>query len=170
MSTTTKPTIDPTVFGSAEYAANPYPTLKILRDHYPAYRLPNGAWLVTRYEDVVNIFRDTANFSASPNGEHIGQVFGPTLMEYDGQDHIKLRNIVAPQFVGMRLTALLPTIQRNAMALIHKFTEKHARRIAGEAAAKGEIDIVDDFATRLPLSVNLGTRDGKSPHPQGFSP
>lgn len=160
MSTIEKPVIDPEVFRSPEYAANPYPTLKILRDHYPVFRNPvTGHWMITRYDDVVNIFRDTANFSASPNGEHIGQVFGPTLMEYDGQDHIKLRNIVAPQFVGMRLTALLPTIQRNAMALIHKFTEKHARRIAGEAAAKGEIDIVDDFATRLPLNVILDVLD-----------
>ena len=155
-----KPTIDPAIFRSPEYAANPYPTLKILRDHYPAYRNPEtGQWIGTRYEDVVNIFRDTVNFSASPNGEHIGAVFGPTLMEYDGHDHIKLRNIVAPQFVGMKLTALLPIIQRNAMALIAKFTEKHARILAQQAASKGEIDIVDDFATRLPLNVILDVLD-----------
>ena len=59
-----KPTIDPAIFRSPEYAANPYPTLKILRDHYPAYRNPEtGQWMVTRYEDVVNIFRDNVNLS-----------------------------------------------------------------------------------------------------------
>ncbi len=160
MSTIETPVIDPEIFRSPAYAADPYPTLKLLRDHYPVFRNPvSGHWMVTRYDDVVNVFRDTENFSASPNGEHIGQVFGPTLMEYDGQEHIKLRNIVAPQFVGMKLTALLPTIQRNAMALIRKFTETHARRIAATAAAKGEIDIVDDFATRLPLNVILDVLD-----------
>ncbi|MEN3953220.1 cytochrome P450 [Iodidimonas sp. SYSU 1G8] len=154
--TTTKPVVDPAIFTSPAYAANPYPTLKILRDHYPAYRNPRtGHWMVTRYEDVTNLFRDNINFSASPNGEHIGAVFGPTLMEYDGEDHTKLRNIVAPQFVGLKLKTLLPTIQRNAMELIRKFTEKHARLIAERAAATGEIDIVDDFATRLPLNVIL---------------
>lgn len=154
--TTSKPTIDPAIFMSAEFAADPYPTLKILRDHYPVYHNPlNDTWMVTRYDDVVNTFRDTENFSASPNGEHIGAVFGPTLMEYDGEEHTKLRNIVAPQFVGLKLQSLLPTVSRNAMALIEKFTEKHARRIAEEAAARGEIDIVDDFATRLPLNVIL---------------
>ncbi|MBI1180003.1 MAG: cytochrome P450 [Alphaproteobacteria bacterium] len=159
MSTTT-PAIDPAIFRSAEYAANPYPTLKLLRDHHPVYFNPVlGQWMVTRYDDVVAIFRDNFNFSASPNGEHIGAVFGPTLMEYDGEDHTKLRNIVAPQFVGRKLTALLPTIQRNAMALIRKFTEKHARLIAGRAAEAGEIDIVDDFATRLPLNVILDVLD-----------
>jgi pulcherriminic acid synthase len=156
----TKPTIDPEFFFGPEYRADPYPMLKILRDHYPAYRNPlSGHWLITRYDDVVNIFRDNVNFSASPNGEHIGAVFGPTLMEYDGERHTKLRNIVAPQFVGLKLNALLPIVQRNAMALIRKFTEKHARRIAAEVAPRGEIDIVDDFATRLPLNVILDVLD-----------
>lgn len=155
-----KPVIDPAIFRSAEYAANPYPTLKLLRDHYPVYHNPvMGQWMITRYEDVVNAFRDNVNFSASPNGDHIGAVFGPTLMEYDGEEHAKLRNIVAPEFVGLKLKALLPTITRNAMALIEKFTEKHARRIAAEAADVGEIDIVDDFATRLPLNVILDVLD-----------
>lgn len=155
-----RPVIDPDVFFSAEYAANPYPTLKILRDHYPVYRNPKtGVWMITRYEDVVNGFRDTVNLSASPNGESIGGVFGPTLMEYDGDDHTKLRNIVAPQFVGMKLKTLLPVVTRNAMALISRFTEKQAQRIAAEASRTGEIDIVDDFATRLPLNVILDVMD-----------
>ncbi|NIP15522.1 MAG: cytochrome P450, partial [Pseudomonadales bacterium] len=38
-------------------------------------------------------------------------------------------------------------------------TEMHARRIAAEAATVGEIDIVDDFATRLPLNVILDVLD-----------
>lgn len=155
-----KPSIDPGVFMSAEYAANPYPTLKLLRDHYPVYYNPLfKQWMLTRYDDVVSTFRDNANFSASPNGDHIGAVFGPTLMEYDGEEHAKLRNIVAPEFVGLKLKALLPTIQRNTMVLIERFTEKHARRIAERAADAGEIDIVDDFATRLPLNVILDVLD-----------
>lgn len=154
--TSSRPVIDPAVFTSAAYAANPYPALKQLRDHYPVWRNPvNGVWMITRYADVVAAFADNRNYSASPNGESIGSVFGPTLMEYDGDDHTKLRNIVAPQFVGMKLKNLLPVVTRNAMALIQKFTEQNARRIANEAVGRGEIDIVDDFATRLPLNVIL---------------
>ncbi len=151
-----RPVIDPAVFTSADFAANPYPVLKQLRDHYPVWRNPvTGVWMITRYDDVVAAFADNQNYSASPNGESIGGVFGPTLMEYDGDEHSKLRNIVAPQFVGMKLKSLLPVVTRNAMALIGKFTEQHARRIANDAAGRGEIDIVDDFATRLPLNVIL---------------
>jgi pulcherriminic acid synthase len=151
----TAPTIDPASLMSTEYRDNPYPVLKVLRDHYPAYQAPGGTWLLTRYDDVVNAFKDTVNYSAQPNALGIGAVFGPTLMEYDGERHTRLRNIVAPEFVGKRLEPLLPVVERNAMALIEKYTAKHAYRLANEAAAKGEIDIVDDFATRLPLNVIL---------------
>ncbi len=152
--------LDSSVFLSKEYADNPYPTLKLLRDQQPVYYNPvMKQWMVTRYEDVMNIFADTENFSASPNGDHIGEVFGPTLMEYDGDEHRKLRAVVAPEFVGNKLNPLLPIIQRNAMALIEKFTAKQAALIAEKAAGKGEIDIVDDFATRLPLNVILDVLD-----------
>ena len=155
----TQSVIDPDVFASPAYAANPYPTLKLLRDHHPVYQLRSGVWMITRYDDVVNGFKDIERFSASPNGITIGAVFGPTLMEYDGQEHTKLRNLVAGEFVGLKFNALLPLISRNAMALIEKFTAKQARLLAERAASTGEIDIVDDFATRLPLNVILDVLD-----------
>ena len=155
----TQSEIDPDVFASPAFAANPYPTLKLLRDHHPVYQLRSGVWMITRYDDVVNGFKDIERFSASPNGITIGAVFGPTLMEYDGQEHTKLRNLVAGEFVGLKFNALLPLISRNAMALIEKFTAKQARLLAERAASTGEIDIVDDFATRLPLNVILDVLD-----------
>ena len=115
---TARPTIDPEVFATAGYAENPYPTLKLLRDHHPVYQLRSGIWMITRYADVVNGFKYTANFSASPNGITIGAVFGPTLMEYDGEEHTQLRNLVAGEFVGLKFNRLLPLIARNAMSLI----------------------------------------------------
>jgi cytochrome P450 len=153
-------TLNSDIFLSQEYADNPYPTLKMLRDDHPVYfNEAFNQFMVTRYEDVMNIFSDTENFSASPNGDHIGAVFGPTLMEYDGEDHRTLRALVAPEFVGLKLKALLPIVQRNTMALVEKFTQVHAERIAQEATSTGEIDIVDDFATRLPLNVILDVLD-----------
>ena len=155
-----KPTLDPSVFMSEAYHNDPYPTLKILRDHYPLYHNPlTDSWMITRYDDVVAAFKDTENYSAQPNALGIGAVFGSTLMEYDGEEHNMLRNIVAPEFVGRKLEALLPIIERNSTALIEKYTEKQARRIAEEAATTGRIDIVDDFATRLPLNVILDVLD-----------
>ena len=113
-----KPEIDPQVFATKAYADNPYPTLKLLRDHYPAYCNPlNGSWMVTRYEDVVATFKDTENFSASPNGESIGAVFGPTLMEYDGAYTSPDRLQRAKR--AHRLTTLV--LVAAALACVHAF-------------------------------------------------
>ena len=53
------PRVDP--FDSA-FQANPYPTYAELRSTAPIHRitLPHGrgVWLVTRYEDVLAIFKD----------------------------------------------------------------------------------------------------------------
>ena len=147
---------DPGSLMTREYFDNPYPALKVLRDHYPVWQNPqNGSWLITRYDDVVNTFKDTENFSASPNADGIGAVFGSTLMEYDGQRHTRLRNIVAPEFVGRKLEKLLPIIERNTQALIERHAARHAKELAEQAHQTGRIDIVDDFATRLPLNVIL---------------
>ena len=135
---------------------NPYPLLKVLRDEHPVWQNPRtGAWLITRYDDVVNTFKDIDNFSASPNADGIGAVFGSTLMEYDGEKHNRLRNIVAPEFVGRKFEKLMPIIERNTQALIERYAAKHAQALATSAHEKGEIDLVDEFATRLPLNVIL---------------
>ena len=57
---TSKPqNFDPAVFMTPEYWLDPYPALKVLRDHYPLYHdEKHGQWYITRYDDVVNAFRD----------------------------------------------------------------------------------------------------------------
>ena len=52
--------IESSLFYTREYTANPYPTLKLLRDQQPFLQRSDAA----------------LNFSASPHGEYIGAVFG----------------------------------------------------------------------------------------------
>ncbi|MDD9961277.1 MAG: SDR family oxidoreductase [Gammaproteobacteria bacterium] len=47
-----KPTIDPAIFDSSEFANNPYPTLKTLRDHYPASKGAGMSWTCTIAQEV----------------------------------------------------------------------------------------------------------------------
>ena len=57
--------IKPVDLLSDSYRRDPYPSLDILREHYPFYRdwLSNSYW-VTRYNDVTSIFVDEANFAS----------------------------------------------------------------------------------------------------------
>jgi pulcherriminic acid synthase len=139
-----------------EYWRNPYPVLKVLRDHYPIYHDPiRNVWYITRYDDVVEAFKDNEHFSNRIFKTFMGVVFGPTIMELDGEEHSRRRNIVAPEFAGKKLEAMLPIIERNTAALIAKFTEKNARKLAEGFADRGEVDLIDEFSTRLPVNVIL---------------
>ena len=52
-----------------EFYANPYPTYRALREHAPVKRLPNGSYFLTRYDDLVGIYKSTKLFSSDKRRE-----------------------------------------------------------------------------------------------------
>jgi len=49
---------------SPAFLDDPYPTYTALRDHAPIHRLPDGSFFLTRYDDVAQVYRDTATWSS----------------------------------------------------------------------------------------------------------
>ena len=47
---------------------NPYAFYKLLRDDFPVYKLPNGIYCISRYQDIVAASRDHANYSSNHQG------------------------------------------------------------------------------------------------------
>ena len=145
---------DPAVLEGEAFRLDPYPALKRLRDEWPVWRNPrDGVWHVTRYEDVVAGFLDHDALSSTIFEQSHSAVFGPSLTAMDGDEHTQKRAIIAPEFVGRKLDAFLPVIERNVRDLIVGFTEKAARELAERLAARREADLVDQFSTRLPVNV-----------------
>src|SRR5882724_9368603 len=92
---------------------DPYPAYARLRHEEPAalLDLPMGpAYFVSRYADVVTVLRDNALFSSRANADGIGMVMGRTILEMDGKEHSRHRNIIAPVFVPKALTGPLPKV------------------------------------------------------------
>src|SRR5262249_56455779 len=48
----------------AAFYADPYPTYHALRAHAPVKRMENGSWLLTRYDDILPVYRDPKGFSS----------------------------------------------------------------------------------------------------------
>ncbi|RVT91075.1 cytochrome P450 [Sphingomonas crocodyli] len=133
---------DPTVF---------YPTL---RDHYPAYYLPQyDAWAISRFADVWDGFLDSENFT-----EAEGQIFDqrrllihndgvvpqpviePTVDIFnhiDGALHTRFRQTLAPPFLKGNVAKLAPQI------------EKLTRDRIVELRDRGRFDINADFASHV---------------------
>lgn len=127
---------------SEEFLADPYPIWERMRHDAPVFFDERSkAWVLTRYHDCVAAFADHENFSNRLYRSTLGVVFGPTMLDMDGHDHVVRRKIVAPEFVGRRFEPYYAAIDRNARALIGAFP------------GEGPVDLVDGFSTRLPVNV-----------------
>ncbi len=127
---------------SPEHMADPYPTWERMRHEAPVFfDERTNTWHLYRYDDAVAAFANHTDFSNRLYGKTLGVVFGPTMLDKDGHEHVVHRRIVAPEFVGRRFEPYYEAIDRNSRALIQDFP------------AEGAVDLVDAFSTRLPVNV-----------------
>ncbi|MFF2808422.1 cytochrome P450 [Streptomyces sp. NPDC058000] len=128
---------------SPEFATDPYPAYRVLREHYPLlHHEGTGSYLISRYDDVERAFREPVFTSDNYIWQLEPAHGGRTLPQMSGREHAVHRALVAPAFRGRELReTFLPIIERNARELIDAF------RGAQEA------DLVGQFATRLPINV-----------------
>jgi cytochrome P450 len=101
------------------------------------------AWLLTRYHDVADAFRDEARLpSAAAYRLHSEPVQGRTLQCMDGEEHRVNRALVAPAFRATMLPRYVEPI-----------LEPVAHRLVDELAHGGTADLVADFTKRFPFAV-----------------
>jgi cytochrome P450 len=133
--------------------ANPYPLFKKLREadpvHWDSFL---HAWVVTRYEDVVNVMlRCSADRTPTPQQleamgmvaelQPIAQVMVKQMLFMDAPAHTRLRALCASAFTPARVAALRRHIQEIAERLIDRVIDS------------GRMDVIADFANPLPAIV-----------------
>ncbi|MER7660434.1 cytochrome P450 [Streptomyces sp. NPDC096193] len=129
---------------SPEFAANPYPAYRAMREHAPLiWHEATNSYLISRYRDVERAFKDKDSLYTTDNyAWQIEPVHGKTILQLSGREHAVRRALVAPAFRGRDLQEkFLPVIESNARELIDGIRHK------------GEADLVDSFATRFPVNV-----------------
>ncbi|WP_411103245.1 cytochrome P450 [Streptomyces sp. cmx-4-9] len=129
---------------SQEFADNPYPTYRALRESAPLlWHEPTQSYLLSRYEDVAQVFKDKeSRFTTDNYAWQAEPVHGKTLLQMSGREHATRRALVAPAFRGNDLREkVLPVIERNSRELIDGFR------------TAGSVDLVSGFASRFPISV-----------------
>jgi len=81
---------------------DPYAVYRRLRHEQPVLLVQGilgDDYLVTRYDDVRMILTDPERFSSCANARGIGLVMGRTILEMEGKEHVRHRNLIAP-FLG----------------------------------------------------------------------
>ncbi|MFN3215744.1 MAG: cytochrome P450 [Acidimicrobiales bacterium] len=149
------PLIDPRIFDSAEFARNPYPYYRIMRDHYPVFhdKLHN-CYFVTRYEDITACYFDEIGFNTIPKGSSSG-VLGNTQLELSGIEHRRRRNIYGRHLVGAALTKRLSALRQLSDELIDEWYDPANPKgveIDREAGVV-TIELGRCFANEFPISV-----------------
>ncbi len=166
--------VDDLIHRKQDAIACPYPIFADLRaaEGVP-YNADLGAWVVSRYDDVRAILRDTERFSSlSPTGPaQAGEALMAGIMELmkdpdmaailgsntmtrgrvavllnaDPPDHRRQRKLVNPAFRPDRIRAMEP-----AMVDV---TERLLADVVADLTATGSVDIVKRFAVGLPMTI-----------------
>ena len=132
----------------AGFLANPYPTYALLRTHDPMHIGPDGSYFLTRYDDVMAVYRDK-RFSSDKKAE-FGPKFGDSplythhttsLVFNDPPLHTRVRKLLAPAFTPRALHTLQPRF----VSLVDGLLDA--------AEAKGAMDLIGDFAAALPVEI-----------------
>ncbi len=130
-----------------EFTQNPYPVYEKLRQSEPILNLkfPDGryGWLITRYDEAVAALKDgrfIKDITKAYGAEHTS-VFSTNMLFADPPDHKRLRGLVQKGFTPQRIADMRSHIQDIADTLLH------------EASAKVTMNLIDEYAFKLPIIV-----------------
>jgi cytochrome P450 len=131
------------------FYTDPFPYYRALREHEPVKRMPDGSWLLTRYEDIVPVYRDHKLFSSDKKKE-FGPKFGPSpLLEHhttslifnDPPLHTHVRRAIVGALSQRHIAAMEPGLRRLVDDLLSAMQEKR------------EVDLIGDFAAAIPIGI-----------------
>jgi cytochrome P450 PksS len=142
---------------SPQFKANPFPLFENRRANQPVFStiLPDKSsiWLLTRYEDVNALLKDTRFAKNKHNAltpeqlrkqPWVPPMFRPlerNMLDLDQPDHTRLRSLVHKAFTPHLIDKMRTRVQSLADELLER------------VAQKGEMDFIRDYALPLPLTL-----------------
>jgi cytochrome P450 len=124
----------------------------LLQREAPVYRHPEpdgrGFWVVTKYDDVVAVLRDTKTFSSEVGGaatiEDLPEdvlAARRNFLEFDPPKHGRYRRLISTQFTP------------GAVGRYEAWLRELVRYRVDHALALGEFDLVHELAAPIPIRV-----------------
>jgi cytochrome P450 len=132
-----------------EFYTNPYPTYRALREHEPIKRLPNGAYFLTRYDDLVSAYKSTKLFSSDKKREFAPKYGDSLLYEHhttslvfnDPPAHTRVRRLIMGALSPRAIAEMEPDLIRLVDDLLDTLGKK------------GNVELIGDFAAAIPVEV-----------------
>jgi cytochrome P450 len=137
-----------------EFAVDPYPMYRALREHDPVQR-GLGMWILTRHADVLSVLTDRTMSSAQIPAEAkaraaalgesdlgaIERLGAKSVVFTDNPDHARLRQLVNRPFG--------PRLFESSRAIMEGVVNRHLDRVIGQ----GPVDFITEVADPVPLNI-----------------
>jgi cytochrome P450 len=139
---------------SSEFLANPFPVYAALRATQPIKQMPDGSWFLTRYQDVVAVYKDANTFRSDKKVEFAPKYGeGSPLFEHhtsslvfnDPPLHTRVRKII----MGALTRRAIADMEPGLVTLVDHLLD----RIAAKAAAGEATCLIEDFASAIPVEI-----------------
>lgn len=132
------------------FHTDPYPTYAALREDTPVCWQPDGSVILSRYDDLDLVYRDTVRFISDKKA-----VFGPkygtdsplyehhttSLVFNDPPLHTRVRKVM----VGAMNPRALAQMEPGLVQLVDGLLD--------EMQAKGSVELIEDFAGAIPIEI-----------------
>jgi cytochrome P450 len=134
----------------ADFYANPYPVYAHLRETEPVKRMPDGSYFLTRYADLVDLYRDAQTFSSDKKVEFTPKYgAGAPLLEHhttslvfnDPPLHTRVRKLIMGALTRRAIADMEPGLVRLVDSLLDRIV------------SQGGGDLIEDFASAIPVEI-----------------
>jgi cytochrome P450 len=133
-----------------DFYGNPFPVYAVLRESAPVRPMPDGSVFLTRYADLVAVYRDAQVFSSDKKVEFTPKYgAGSPLLEHhtsslvfnDPPLHTRVRKLI------------MGALTRRAIADMEPGLVLLVETLLDAIEAKGGGDLVEDFASAIPVEI-----------------
>ena len=133
-----------------DFYANPYPVYAVLRETEPVRKMPDGSYFLTRYADLVEVYRDAQTFSSDKKIEFTPKYGeGAPLLEHhttslvfnDPPLHTRVRKLI----MGALTRRAIASMEDGLVILVDTLLDRIERQGGG--------DLIEDFASAIPVEV-----------------
>ncbi len=134
---------------SAAFYEDPFPYYDALRRHAPVKRLRDGTYFLTRYDDVMAVYKSRRGFSSDKKSEFLPKFGESPLYEHhtsslvfnDPPLHSRVRRLI----MGALTPRAIDEMRAPLIELVETLLDRMDRR--------EDVDLVEDFAAAIPVEV-----------------
>ena len=149
-----------------DFVPNAYKYFSSLRETSPVHANSDGSVILTRYGDIVGVYRDPSiwssdkrvdfkpKFGDSPLYEH----HTTSLVFRDAPDHSRIRKVFQHAFTRKALTALEPRIEALVDSYLDQLEDQHHMDVVSDLSFKLPVEVVCDMLG-VPVSDRIAIRD-----------